>query len=624
MKPQTSQIPYRILIIDDNAEIHKDFLKILIKRGSEGDRLKDMESILFDSISEAKTSTAFEIDFAIQGEQALEMVEQAKAAGIPYAMAFVDGRMPPGWDGIETIKHLWEACPELQTVLCTAYTDYPWQEIQHELGESDNLLILKKPFDNVEVLQLAHALTRKWDLNQRLKKLAYFDTLTELPNRALFIDRLTHTLELAKRYQHKTALLFIDLDNFKRINDMLGHDYGDELLKVTSERILKCLRSSDTVARWPADEIAARLGGDEFAVILSNIKEEEDAFAVAQRITSQIDHPVQLGNHQIIITACMGISIFPQDGETVDELLKKADIAMYYAKRIGPGVFHLYQESMNADTLRQLTVENHLRQALERNEFTLNYQPQIDLETKKVCGLEALIRWNNWELGSIPPLEFIPLAEETGLILTIGEWVLRTACQQAKAWLDQGLLMEKMAVNISIKQIIDPKFLKIIGKILTETSLEPHRLEIEITESLLSKDREKVHLIMQKLKEMNVQIAIDDFGVGYSNLSKLKEFPIDHLKIDHNFINSIGTEIRGETIIDTIISLGKKMNLKMIAEGVETAGQLDFLVEKRCQEAQGYLFSRPLSKDQAETYLRQIHPPVASLKKKKSRHGLLR
>jgi EAL domain-containing protein (putative c-di-GMP-specific phosphodiesterase class I) len=297
---------------------------------------------------------------------------------------------------------------------------------------------------------------------------------------------------------------------------------------------------------------------------------------------------------------------------------------MYYAKRIGPGVFHLYQESMNADTLRQLTVENHLRQALERNEFTLNYQPQIDLETKKVCGLEALIRWNNWELGSIPPLEFIPLAEETGLILTIGEWVLRTACQQAKAWLDQGLLMEKMAVNISIKQIIDPKFLKIIGKILTETSLEPHRLEIEITESLLSKDREKVHLIMQKLKEMNVQIAIDDFGVGYSNLSKLKEFPIDHLKIDHNFINSIGTEIRGETIIDTIISLGKKMNLKMIAEGVETAGQLDFLVEKRCQEAQGYLFSRPLSKDQAETYLRQIHPPVASLKKKKSRHGLLR
>jgi diguanylate cyclase len=407
MKTHEDQLSYRILVIDDNAAIHEDFRKILMKSGMQADGLQDMEFALFGTVSQAKAATAFEIDCASQGTEGLEMVQEAQSAGHPYALAFVDGRMPPGWDGIETISHLWQACPDLQIVLCTAYTDYSWQEIQHVLGESDGLLILKKPFDNVEVLQLTHALTRKWELNReiqtRLLKLAYYDSLTGLPNRMLFIDRLTHTLKIACRYQHQAALLFIDLDNFKRINDTLGHSVGDELLKITAERILKCLRGSDTVARSPAIEIVSRMGGDEFTVILSELNRKEDAAVVAQRITKQLDQPILLSSHQVIVTSCIGIAIFPQDGDTVEALLKNADIAMYFAKRIGPGTFNFYQESMNVEALKKLTIDNHLRQAFERDEFMLHYQPQIDLVTGQISGMEALLRWHNWELGNVPP-----------------------------------------------------------------------------------------------------------------------------------------------------------------------------------------------------------------------------
>lgn len=614
MKPDESKVSRRILVIDDNAAIHEDFRKILMKSGTQAGGLREMESALFGSASQTEATATFEIDCASQGKEGLEMVQQAQSAGRPYALAFVDGRMPPGWDGIETVSHLWQACPDLQVVLCTAYTDYSRQEIQHVLGEGDNLLILKKPFDNVEVLQLAHALTRKWELNReiqtRLNKLAFYDNLTGLPNRTLFIDRLTQTLNIASRYQHKAALLFIDLDNFKRINDTLGHSLGDDLLKITAERISKCLRSSDTVARSVPSEIAARMGGDEFTVILSELNREEDAAVVAQRITKQLDQPIQLGSHLVTVTSCIGIAIFPQDGDTVETLLKNADIAMYFAKRIGPGTFNFYQESMSVEALKRLTIDNHLRQAFERDEFMLHYQPQIDLVTEHVCGMEALLRWHNWELGNVPPFEFIPLAEENGLIVTIGEWVLRTACKQTKAWLNQGLQLQRIAVNVSVKQVIHPNFLEMVRMVLTETNLEPQRLEIEITESLLIQDRQKVTAILQALKEMNVQIAIDDFGIGYSSLNYLKDLPIDHLKIDRSFVSGIENDMRDRSIICAIIAMAENMNLKVIAEGVETTGQVDFLSGKKCQEAQGYLLSRPLSTYQAEAYLRQDHPPA--------------
>jgi len=609
MKSDKKTAPLRILVIDDNSAIHDDFRKILANSAKPGDTLHDMRSALFGSSSQTTPAVAFEIDCASQGEEGLDKVRHAQSAGRPYGLAFVDSRMPPGWDGIETIGHLWQACPDLQVVLCTAYTDYSWQDIRRKLGESDNLLFLKKPFDNLEVLQLAHALTRKWELNReiqcRLHQLAFYDSLTGLPNRTLFIDRLTQTLAAACRYNRKVALLFIDLDNFKRINDTLGHSIGDDLLKAVAERLANCLRSSDTVARSRGSEMAARVGGDEFTVILPELSRVEDAGVVAQRIAEQLGHPLNLGSHQVIVTPSIGIAVYPEDGDNKEALIKNADMAMYYSKRIGPNMFKYYQESMNATALKRMTIENHLRHAIERDEFTLNYQPQFDLASGQVSGMEALMRWNNWELGNVPPIEFIPIAEENGMILGIGEWVMRTACRQCKVWQDQGFPLQRIAVNVSIKQFTHTNFLKMISEVLAKTDLNPRFLEIEITESLLAQDTQEISDILHNLKAMNINIAIDDFGTGYSSLNRLKEMPIDCLKIDRTFVSGIHGGMKDQSIICAIIAMAEGMNLKVIAEGVETKGQLEFLRGKKCQEAQGFLFSRPLSTQQAEAFLMQ-------------------
>jgi diguanylate cyclase len=609
MNPNEHNLNHRILVIDDNAAIHEDFRKILMKPAALDHGLQDMEAALFGEEVQALAPDAFTIDCASQGREGLAMARLARSEGCPYALVFVDGRMPPGWDGIETISHLWQACPDLQAVLCTAYADYSWQEIHRVLGESDSLLILKKPFDNMEVLQLAHTLTHKWELNReiqgRLNQLAFYDSLTGLPNRALFIDRLSQMLKTAGRCEQKFALLFIDMDNFKRINDTLGHTIGDELLKTTAERLSKCLRTSDTVARPLTSGIAARLGGDEFTVILPELSKEEDAAMVALRIAEHLAQPMRLGSHQVIVTPSIGIAVYPRDGDNVETLLKNADLAMYFAKRIGPNTFRYYQESMNATALKRLTMENHLRQALKRNEFTLNYQPQFDLMTGQLSGMEALLRWHNWELGQIPPLEFIPIAEESGQIVVIGEWVLRTACEQAMTWIEQGLSPQRMAVNVSVRQFTHPNFVAMVKNVLAETGLKPHRLEIEITESLLANDPQAISAILQTLRQMHIRIAVDDFGNGYSSLSRLKQMPIDCLKIDRSFICGIASGTSDQSIISAIIAMAEGMNLTVIAEGVETTGQLDFLRGKHCQQVQGYLFSRPLSSDKAEDFLRQ-------------------
>ncbi|BBO91609.1 putative bifunctional diguanylate cyclase/phosphodiesterase [Desulfosarcina ovata] len=600
---------YRLLVIDDNPSIHEDFRKILEKPLKSKSDLGELESALFGTEINTPAITQFEIDYASQGKEGVELVERALSEDRPYALAFVDGRMPPGWDGIETISHLWEKCPDLQVVLCTAYADYSWQEIQRELGESDSLLILKKPFDNVEVLQLAHALTRKWELNReiqgRLNQLAFFDNLTGLPNRVLFLDRLDQVLENARRYDHKSALLFIDMDNFKRINDTLGHGIGDDLLRTTAQRLTRCLRASDTVARTMENGIAARLGGDEFTVIMPVLENNEDATLVAQRIEEQLAIPMDLSGHRVTVTPSIGIAIFPKDGENAEALLKNADLAMYFAKRIGRNTFKFYHESMNASLLKRLTIENHLRQAIEKGEFTLHYQPQVELVSGQLSGMEALLRWHNSELGNVPPLEFISVAEENGLILPIGEWVLREACQQATIWIKQGLPLQRMAVNLSVKQLSQPDFIETVQHILIETGLEGHRLELEVTESLLESDPSRFIETLTALKDMNIRIAVDDFGNGYSNMSRMKEMPFDCLKIDRSFINNIGSGSMGRSIVSTIIAMAKTMEKRVIAEGVETTSQVDFLRIQQCHEGQGYLFSHPLSSKHAEDFLRQ-------------------
>ncbi|MGL1932860.1 MAG: EAL domain-containing protein [Desulfotalea sp.] len=615
MKLSNIDQKYRILVIDDNVAIHEDFRKILMKPTRKNSELEVMETLLFGTKTPELNISMFQIDCVSQGQEGVEMAKRAEEDGCPYSLAFVDGRMPPGWDGIETINHLWNVCPNLQVVLCTAYADYSWPEIRAVLGESDSLLILKKPFDNVEVLQLAHALTRKWELNRevmgRLNQLSYFDHLTGLPNRITFIDLLSQAIESGRRYQHKGALLFIDLDNFKRINDTLGHNVGDELIKKMAERLVVSVRVSDTVSRSIIVETAARLGGDEFTVILSRITHSEDAAIVARRIEQYIEQPVIIGGNEFTITASIGIALFEDDGRSVEELLSNAELAMYSAKSVGLGRYNYFKACMNDVAQKRLTIETQLRHAIKQEELTLNYQPQIDLRTGEVVGFEALLRWNNKQLGSVPPLELIPVAEASGLILAIGEWVLRQACMQFQSWIEQGLPVGRIAVNVSIKQFTHPDFVKMVSDILTETKLAPNCLEIEITESLLALDSQHIASILHELRNNKILIAVDDFGTGYSSLSRLKDMPIDCLKIDRSFICGIDQESNDRSIIEAILAMADGMGLRVVAEGVDSMSQVDFLKKSNCPEVQGYLFSVPLPAEEVGLFFENMTTVLA-------------
>ncbi len=608
------QSPHRILIIDDNQAIHQDFAKILIKDTSDDAGLDELEATLFGATKPKNSLLNFTLDYATQGAEGLTRVEQALAGDKPYALAFVDGRMPPGMDGIETIQELWKKDPELQVVLCTAYADYSWQEIRNILGGTDNLLILKKPFDNMEVLQMAHALVRKWELARevkgRLHQLAFYDALTGLPNRAMLSERLNQTLKHARKKKSRVSLLFIDMDNFKLINDSLGHGFGDKLLKGISKRIVSCLRASDTVSRWTA----ARLGGDEFIVVLSEITSEDVATIIAQRIADSVSQPMKIDGHQIMVTLSIGIAIYPQDGQTGEDLLKNADLAMYAAKRNSQNTIAYYQESMNMRAVKRLALESSLRQALKNNEFFLHYQPQLDIRTGEISGMEALLRWNNPVLGQVPPLEFIEVTEELGLIVDIGTWVLRTACAQTRVWRDQGLPVPRIAVNVSIKQFNTPGFIDTVKQILAETELEPRVLEIEITETLFGENDSNLEQIVRELKKMQISIAIDDFGTGYTGVNRFRKIQVDHLKIDRSFVSEIESSTSAQNLIKGIVALAKCLNLDVISEGIETFAQMDFLRSIDCQQIQGYLYSKPLTAKEAEAFLFNL-PEMESLLK---------
>lgn len=608
MSPTATTVSHRILVIDDNAAIHEDFRKILQQSSQEKVDLLKMESDLFGQDVLPEATARFRVDAAFQGREGLEMLRRAKAENRPYALAFVDGRMPPGWDGIETIKRLWEVSPDLQVVFCTAYADYSWRDIQQSLGPTDGLVILKKPFDNLEVLQLSHALTRKWALNRdvrgRLRDLAFNDTLTGLANRVQFMDRFAVTLSTALRHGHKAALLFIDLDNFKRINDTLGHGVGDELLRTVAERLRRCLRDTDSIARPSLPGLAARLGGDEFTVILPEIQRGEFAATVARRIVEHLSQPMDLGQHRVLVTASIGIALIPQDGDTVETLLKKADLAMYAAKRAGSNTYGFFQDSMTALAQQRFTLENQLRHAIARKELSLHYQPQFDLLTGRLSGMEALLRWDNPELGKVPPKEFIPIAEECGLIVSIGEWVLRTACAQAAAWITQGLDIPRVAVNVSVHQLIHVHFLDMVRDVLAVTGLKPSCLEIEITEGLLAVKPEIVLTTLRGLRALGAQVAIDDFGTGYSSLSRLKELPVDCLKLDGSFISDLAGGKSDQALLDAMIAMAAGLGLRVIAENVETPLQSTFLRDRHCPGGQGFHFSLPMPRDQAEAFLR--------------------
>lgn len=366
------------------------------------------------------------------------------------------------------------------------------------------------------------------------------------------------------------------------------------------------MRSSETErpGTHEAANIAARLGGDEFAVLVDQFDSIDSLSTIAKRIISSISKPIELDQHQVLVTPSIGIAIFPDDGDDLYDILKHADLAMYFSKRNSPGTFSFFQPSMNADALKRLTIEQNLRRAQELGELSLVYQPQITLQEGKLCGFEALLRWNNQELGQIPPTEFIPVAEECGLIIPIGDWVIKTACQQAKEWLDEGLSPARIGVNVSISQFTQANFLERIGEILKETALPAKLLQIEITETLLMSEQGNVPQTLMSLHDMGVQIAIDDFGTGYSSLSRLKELAINQLKIDRSFICGIDSDLKDRTILSAIIAMASGAELQVIAEGIETDGQLGFLKGKQCDEGQGFFISYPMSKEKATEYMK--------------------
>jgi diguanylate cyclase (GGDEF)-like protein len=439
---------------------------------------------------------------------------------------------------------------------------------------------------------IRYAIERK-RTEERIYHMAFYDSLTNLPNRILFQDRLRLAIANAERYKHMSAVLFLDIDNFKRINDTFGHFLGDRLLKEVAGRLSSIMRKCDSVTR-DAPDLFARLGGDEFTVLLNVINDLEDAARVATRIKETISMPFNLDGYEIFITSSIGIAIYPLDGEEIDSLLKNADAAMYHAKGHGKNNYQYYKQDMNATALERLTLENDLRKALERKEFLLYYQPLVDVHTGVITGLEALIRWQHPERGIVAPSEFIPLAEETGLILPISKWVLNTACEQSKTWQAKGHKPIPVAVNLSSQQFEQKDFIKTLSGILNDSGVRPRDLILEITESTILQNTKTAFASLHALTEMGLLLVIDDFGTGYSSLGYLKRFPIHAIKIDRSFVKEISTGSDNAAIAVAIISMAHSLRLKVVAEGVESEEQLAFLCSQRCDEAQGYLFSHPL------------------------------
>jgi diguanylate cyclase (GGDEF)-like protein len=452
--------------------------------------------------------------------------------------------------------------------------------------------------DKNTVLAIVRDITERKSAEAKIYNLAYYDELTELPNRELFSQSLERTIKTAKRDAQQFAVLFVDLDRFKRINDTLGHTIGDELLKDVADRLAKCTRSTDSVAHLDPTASGniklARLGGDEFVIKLYGVSSEDSVAVVATRIIDALTPPFTCAGHQFVVTPSIGIAMYPQDGKTGEELLMNADSAMYRAKAVGRNNFKFYSETMRTKSLHRLDLENLIRTAIEEQQFELHYQPKVDARTFRLVGAEALLRWNHPERGAIAPDDFIPIAEETGLIIPIGQWVLTEACKQVKIWSASPVGAVPVSVNISSHQFRDNGLVRDVLDAVRNAGISASQLELEITESFLLQDVDKTLLELKALKEAGVSLSIDDFGTGYSSLSYLKRFPIDTIKIDRSFVQDLHHDTDDAAICAAILAMSQQLGLNVVAEGVETREQLEFLRKHNCNHIQGYICSKPL------------------------------
>ncbi len=556
------------------------------------------------------SSEGYTLVFAETGEEAIE-----KAATLIPDLMLLDVMMP-GMDGFEVCQRL-RANPrlaELPVVMVTALDDRDSRLRGIEAGADD---FMSKPFDRAELRARIRTITRLnryrrlVETEEQLVYLANYDTLTGLPNRNLLMERMRQTLGRASRNRQGVNVLAIDLDGFQMINDSLGHEIGDKVLCEVASRLTQAAPIGATVAR---------LSGDEFIIMEETNDPVKDISDNAQRLLDCISQPMMLNHHEVVITASVGISVYPSDGEEATILLKNANTALSRAKTQGKNTYQFYTAEMNAMALKRLILENQLRKVIERNELQLHYQPQIELTTGRIIGMEALLRWYHPERGYISPDQFITIAEETGLIIPIGEWVLRTACQQTKDWQNTGLTPIRVSVNVSSRQFQHPNLLHTIKQTLQDTQLNPHYLELELTESILMEEnrthKDKVISninILNELQTMGVHIAIDDFGTGYSSLNYLKRLPLNTLKIDRSFIQDVCTNRDDAAITTAIIAMAHSLQLTVIAEGVENNEQLAFLQQKGCEICQGYFFSPPIPIPEMTQFLEKFNPPTFSL-----------
>ena len=648
----------RILIVDDNRAIHDDFRKILGRASGLRDELKALDTELFGTATES-FDEGFQLDSAYQGEEAIEKVRRARADGREYALLFVDVRMPPGLDGIATTARLLREDPDVSIVICSAYSDHSWEEMTAAFGKTDRVLILKKPFDTVEVRQLAHALQRRWELarlaavkvgdmaalidaqtaelraanealkreaalreeallrlgesNEQIRALAYQDGLTGLPNRRLFNEHLGKVLARARRKGTEFAVLFIDLDNFKLINDTIGHQAADDVLRQLASSLNALIRTDDTVDLYHDDDpdstatisiepvgdaVLSRLGGDEFIVLLPDTRDRFAAGTVARRILAHFEQAISVDDHEVFVTASIGIATYPEDGLTTEILIRNADTAMYHAKQEGKAAFQYYSAAMNAASVERLTLETGLRHALDDGSLELHYQPQVEVGTGRIIGAEALLRWAHPQRGYISPTSFIPIAEASGLIVPIGEWVLERACAQAAEWRKAGLPPIPIAVNVSGVQFHRQDLCEVVRRKLDAFGLDPSALHIEITETAIVAARERAIALLTQLRELGVRLALDDFGTGYSSLSYLKSFPIDTVKIDRSFVAEMLTDHTTASIVEAIVSMTRILGLTVIAEGVEDHSQFAFLQRVGCDAIQGFYVSAAIPAEQ--------------------------
>lgn len=487
---------------------------------------------------------------------------------------------------------------------------------QHD-GSTRRIRLEAEPYctesgDCTHMLGTIQDITERSNAQKQMHNLAYFDLITGLPNRAQLNEQLRYTLKLAKRNQGKFALLFLDLDHFKQVNDTLGHDAGDELLKQVSSRLTAVVRGGDMVSAT-AEELdtddsesrhtVARIGGDEFVVLLSQVNRAEDAARVAERIAQSISLPYDIAAQNVSVTTTIGISVYPADGVTAEVLMKNADVAMYHAKESGRNGYQFYSREIHEQTLARFTLEGELKSAIENEQLTLVYQPKVNIDDGSVSGVEALVRWDHEEHGTVSPNEFILLAEETGLILPLGRWVMREATRQMQEWIEAGLEPMVIAVNCSSVQFTRSDMIEDINTAISYSGLDPQLLEIELTEKLLLQDTELGIRILRDMKALGIQVAIDDFGTGYSSLSSLKRLPVDKLKIDSSFVKELSVDAGDVAIVSAIITLSHNLNLTVVAEGVETRQQYDILHGFKCNEAQGYLISRPMKADEMQQWL---------------------